>query len=131
MKKIIVKTIPDDEQRYNTVGDYYTDAEGNRVFAVSDMHNWKYEFLVTLHELIESSLCQDREISDESIDAFDIAFEKLRPENPDIGEPGDDINAPYFREHQFATKVERMMADELGVDWDEYSKVCAELEKVK
>jgi hypothetical protein len=37
-------------------------------------------------------------------------------------EPGDSSEAPYHKEHVFATKIERMIADELGVDWDVYEK---------
>ena len=129
MKKIIIKTIPDTHQRYNTVGDYYTDKEGNRIFTVSDMDNWKYEFLVTIHELVENALCQSRGISDEMIDAFDISFEKERLSNPDIGMPGDATNAPYFKEHQFATKIEKMMAEELGVNWEKYAGTCAAFDR--
>ena len=125
MRKIIIKTIPDTHQRYNTVGDYFKDEAGNRVFTVSDMNNWKYEFLIALHELIESALCEARNINDEAIDAFDIAFETKRLSNPAIGMPGDDQNAPYYKEHQFATKIEKMMAVELGVDWETYDGTCA------
>lgn len=129
MKKIIIKTIPDDHQRYNTVGDYYTDENGNRIFAVSDMDNWKYEFLVVLHELVESALCQDRKISDKQIDEFDIDFEEKREDNPDVGFPGDDPTAPYFKEHQFATRIEKMMAEELNVDWNKYDGLIAKLDR--
>jgi hypothetical protein len=131
MKKIIIKTIPDSHQRYNTVGDYYKDEEGNRIFAVSDMNNWKYEMLVIVHEMIESALCQNRGVSDEAIDAFDRQFEEKRFADPNIGEPGDVLEAPYFKEHQFATKVEKMLAAELNVEWDKYAEVCAVLDRNK
>jgi hypothetical protein len=131
MKKIIIKTIPDSHQRYNTVGDYYTDEDGNRIFAVSDMNNWKYEFLVAVHELIEAALCQDRGITDDAIDAFDLAFEEKRLLDPNIGEPGDREEAPYYKEHQFATKIEKMLAEELGVSWDTYTEICATLDRNK
>jgi len=129
MKKIIIKTVPDNLQRYNTVGDYYTDDAGNRIFAVSDMNNWKYEMLVVIHEMIEAALCQDRGITDEMIDAFDMNFELEQVTNPHGREPGDSTDAPYYKEHQFATKIERMLADELGVAWDEYAALCATLDR--
>jgi hypothetical protein len=131
MKKIIIKTIPDSHQRYNTAGDYYTDKRGNKIFAVSDMNNWKYEFLVTIHELVESALCEDRGVTGEQIDVFDFAFEQKRFENPNIGEPGDVPEAPYFKEHQFATRIEKMLAEELNVDWDKYAEICAILDRNK
>ncbi len=119
MQKITIETIPDTQQRYNTVGDYFHNENGDQIFRISDMGNWKYEFLIALHELIESGLCKDRGITEQMIDEFDFSFEKQRIKGDDR-EPGDETNAPYYKEHQFATKIERMIADELGVNWEEY-----------
>jgi hypothetical protein len=85
------------------------------------MKNWKYELLVAVHELVEMALCVDRGVAEESVNAFDIAYET----NRDLGdedEPGNQPNAPYHREHVFATKLERLLAEELGVHWDDYDK---------
>lgn len=120
MEKIIIETIPDKVQRYNTVGDYYFDEAGNRLIMVSDLANWKYELLIAVHELVEASLCKDRGITDAAIDEFDFAFEEARTVNKKTTEPGDEPDAPYFEEHQFASKVEKMLAAELNVNWDEY-----------
>jgi len=49
-----------------------------------------------------------------------MAYERNRREG-DLGEPGDDPRAPYYREHQFASGMERLMAAELGVDWQQYT----------
>ena len=38
-----------------------------------------------------------------------------------------DIAAPYYREHQFATCVERLLALELGVEWNKYDEVVSGL----
>ena len=85
------------------------------------MGNEDYEFLVAVHELIEQYLCKKRNIKEPDISAFDIEFEKNRqPGNED--EPGDDPSAPYRKEHFFATSIERLIAAELGVDWQEYDK---------
>lgn len=120
MLKIEIKTIPDTEQRYDTVGDYQTKADGSQTITVSDMADSRYEFLIALHELIESYLCKERDITDAMIDAFDMEYERTRePGNVD-DEPGDDSTAPYHQEHLFATKMEKLMAQELGVDWEEY-----------
>lgn len=127
MFNITVKTVPDDQQRYNTVGDYYIDKDGNRVFVVSDMKDWRYEFLVVLHEFVESALCKNRNISDTEIDTFDFEYEKNRDKNDGISEAGNSPDAPYFKEHQVATKIEKMLAEELNVDWDEYMKITEKL----
>lgn len=133
MQTIVIETIPHAKQRYETVGDYFTAhnwvriGEGlTRQFRVSDMGNPDYEFLVALHELIESHLAQKRGISDAAIDAFDIAFEAARREG-DTNEPGNDPRCPVYREHQFATQIEHMVAEELGVNWKDYDRTVNSL----
>jgi hypothetical protein len=120
MLRIDIATIPTESQRYKTLGDYYAKYSGGLIFdvvAVSDMGNRYYEFLIALHEVVEMCLCQKRGIKEEDITAFDVAFDK-------DGEPGDDPRAPYFKEHQFATTLEKMMCAELGIDWDVYNQFC-------
>ncbi|MFA6475944.1 MAG: hypothetical protein WCV68_00860 [Candidatus Paceibacterota bacterium] len=126
-KKIEIKVIQDEDQRYNTVGDYFVKKDKWEII-VSDLPSWKYEALVAIHELVEMVLCDDRKITNKSIDEFDIEYNKHRPED-DASEPGDDPQAPYYKEHQFATKIEKMMAEELGVDWETYNKAIAKLMK--
>jgi hypothetical protein len=127
--RICIETIPHDHQLYDTVGNYFTDPIGIRQIRVSEMGNADYEFLVALHELIESHLCQKRGISDESIDAFDKQFEEHRKlgVHSDDEEPGGHPDAPYYREHQFASIIEILMAYELGVDWNDYGATVLSL----
>lgn len=120
-----IKTIPHNEHRYDTVGDYY-DKDGKKLFRISDMGNEDYEFLVSIHEQIEEYLTRKRGIKCEDIDKFDMYYENARQEG-DITEPGNSPLAPYFKEHQFATSIEKQIADELGVDWEEYDKVVCSL----
>lgn len=126
---ISIKTIPHIQQRYPTVGDWQWKGDDLEI-TVSSMNNWKYESLVALHELIEALLCKDRNISQTSVDAFDKQFEDMRAHYPDIvkdEEPGYNKHAPYFKEHIYASDIESDIADELGVDWDEYTQVVDEL----
>lgn len=113
---INIKTIPAEKQRYPTAGDWTFDHTGDLNIYISDMGNWKYELLVAVHELIEVALCKDREIAQEVVDKFDMDFEAAHKE----GEPGDEPDAPYRREHLFATGIEKLLAAELGVDWKQY-----------
>jgi hypothetical protein len=122
---ILLETIAHEAQRYPTVGDWVMDGDSIRIM-VSKMEPEDYSFLVALHELVEVWLCRKRGISQEAVDAFDIEFEKNRPEG-NVDEPGDDPKAPYVREHQFATKIERLMAEELGVEWDAYNAAVENL----
>lgn len=130
---IHAKTIPHNQQRYETVGDYFRKTStGTDEFCISDMANVDYEFLVLIHELIEQHLTVKRNILESDITRFDIAFEELRAELPElIGdmEPGDMTNAPYHKEHVFATGIEKIIAAELGVNWDDYDKTVNALSK--
>ena len=129
MKTIIIKSIPHAQQEYPTVGNYWIDFLGRRQIAVSSMKDWRYELLVAVHELIEVSLVEKRSISERKITEFDIKFEEERAKgkHTKTAEPGDDKKAPYYKEHQFATKVEKMLAKELGVNWAYYDKYVGEL----
>lgn len=118
--KIQLRTIPHSEQPYPTVGNWANMPDGSLQIDVSDMGNDDYAFLVAIHELVEVWLCNKRGITDEAVSSFDIEYEKNRPEG-DESEPGDHPDAPYRKEHFFATNIERMIALELGVDWKLYS----------
>ena len=116
---IIIKTIPHQNHRYETVGDWWFNRDGDLEVRVSKMGNWRYESLVALHELVEVLLCKHERISTASVDAFDIAFEKKRNAG-NTDEPGDDAKSPYRIQHGIATGVERIVAALLGVDWNKY-----------
>ena len=113
------------DQRYETVGDWQVtptkDNEKVLTITVSNTGNWKYDALVGVHELVEAILCLDRGVSQEDVDKFDREFEAKRHPGND-NEPGDDPEAPYKKEHFFATNIERLLSAELGVDWNEYEQ---------
>jgi len=121
MLKVTMDTVPHTSQPYDTVGECKFLPDGLLKIDVSEMGNEDYELLVAIHEAIELWLCRKRGISYESICAFDIEFEKKRPDG-DTSEPGDHPDAPYRKEHFFATSIERLIAAEMGVDWEEYDK---------
>jgi hypothetical protein len=117
-----IETIPHDQQRYPTVGDYWEDTEGIEQIRVSEMMDWRYEVLVAVHEIVEMALARQRGIAEEAISEFDVRFEQDKEKGLVQGEPGDNVNAPYRKEHFFATNLERLFAAELGVDWFEYDR---------
>lgn len=117
--KIKIETIPHQQQRYPTVGDYWEE-NGSEEIRVSEMPDWRYEALVAVHEMIEMILTRHRNIDEHAISTFDIDFEQSREKGLVMGEPGDHIHAPYRKEHFFATNLERLLAAELEVDWFEY-----------
>lgn len=115
----LILTIPHKDQRYQTVGDYFSSAHGVTI-QVSKLGDWRMEFLVAVHEMIEEALTRHRGIQEPDIMAFDVA-------HPDLDDPGMDPRAPYHREHVLATAVEMLLAQELGVDWVQYGEA---MEKV-
>lgn len=127
--QIDFKVIPHEDQRYETAGDYFEDDSGTH-FRVSDMGNEDYSFAVFIHELIEWYLYKKTGKSVDEIDAFDKKFEEMREKYPELvgnDEPGDNINAPYYAQHQLASQFERNIIGMMGLDWQEYSNAVESL----
>ncbi len=134
MINIRIETIPNEKQRYKTIGDWFyvdlayrnngEEPQQRTVIRVSDLDEPKFEFLVALHELVEMFLCHERGVTEKQVDDFDIYWKG-------DGDPGNDPAAPYWKEHQFASVIERMMAHELGVDWQQYEKRLDEVDEGK
>ena len=121
---IQAKTINSNLHRYKTCGDWWFNNDDLEV-RVSDMNNWKYQLLIQVHEIIEAALCKDKGIKEEDVTAFDIEFEENRPDG-NMDEPGNDPQAPYYTQHQYATIIEKDLARALGVDWETYDKFVNE-----
>lgn len=128
MNGIIFETIPHKSQKYDTCGDWGYDGEkGAYYIRVSQMTDWRYEFLVAIHELVEMAWCWKNGVSEEEVTEFDREFEKNRIPGDD-SEPGDDLKAPYREGHQLATMIERATALILGVNWRDYCNEVLSLE---
>lgn len=124
--KITIETIPHDQHRYPTVGDWYFNDNGDLTIKVSQLSDWRRECLVAVHELVEVLICKQDGVSQESVDKFDKDFEAHRhPDNED--EPGDEPTAPYVKQHCIATGIERLLAANLGVNWKEYEQELNDL----
>ena len=125
--KISIQTIPSESQRYPTSGDWIIHSNGDIDIFVSKMNDWRYEVLVAFHELCEVLICKHIGISQESVDEFDIKFEKDRENglHSKYEEPGDHCDAPYRIPHFISTNCERILALALGVDWYKYES-CVE-----
>jgi hypothetical protein len=119
--KIHIEVIPHEQQRYPTVGDYWTE-DGVQQVRVSRLPDWRYEILVAVHEIIELAITRHRGIPESVISDFDVEFERLRESRLRSGEPGDHPDSPYRKEHFFATSLERLLAMELEVDWFQYEQ---------
>lgn len=123
----MISQVPHRKQRYETVGDWIPGKPAQ--IRVSKMKDQRYVFLVALHEMIEFELCKMHGITDREVVAFDVNFEAERRMNlhPVEAEPGDHPKAPYRNEHEFATMVEMMVAQKLGVSWSDYEKTILSL----
>ncbi len=122
-----ISQVPHKKQRYETVGDWIPGKPAQ--IRVSKMKDQRYMFLVALHEMIEYELCRMHGITDKEVVAFDVNFEAERRMNlhPIDAEPGDHPKAPYRSEHAFATTIEMMVAQKLGVRWSDYEKTVLSL----
>jgi hypothetical protein len=116
----VIETIPHDQQRYDTVGDWYLGADATWHIKVSAMDDWRHEALVAIHELAEMAMCLQDGVSQSVVDDFDKAFEEHRPAGS-TAEPGDCVDAPYAVQHGIASGIERAVATVLGVDWNVYN----------
>lgn len=125
-----IQVIPHDQQRYETCGDWFFDTDGTLQIRVSKLSDWRREMLIAVHELAEVLMCKNDGISAESVDRFDMDFEKDRHPDDD-SEPGDSPDAPYVNQHCIATGIERILAAELGVNWRNYENELGDLPPVK
>ena len=119
MLKIDIKTIPESEHRYCTLGDYWDDPDGTTHIRCTALKSEASEFLVVIHELVEQYLLKVAGIREEDVKAFDIMFEQERAAGKwdEYAEPGDDPRAPYRKQHFMAEVIERSLACMIGVDW--------------
>lgn len=133
MDTVVIRTIPHEEQRYPTAGDWITEEEGEEKgtvdLRVSKLPDERLEFLVAIHELIEWFLCKEHTVHAKNVTNFDTWFEEHKNEMAEHGleEPGDSPQAPYYNEHRFASAIERLLAHELNVDWREYEQAIDKL----
>lgn len=125
IRSIRLYTVPQDQMRYNTLGDWF-ERQGETHVVASNLEDQKMEFLILFHELVEMVLCRHAGITQEEVDAFD----KNHEAEQEVVELGDMEISPYRKQHCIATGLERIMAAELGVPWDEYeSRLVEQLRK--
>ena len=117
LRPINYRTIPHKKQRYDSAGDYWTKNNGFGLnideYRVSILpQGWRAELAVFVHEMVEFELCKEAGIKEEDITKFDI-----ESGHPD---PGTLKESPYYDQHKIATKIEKYIIKQLGLDWKEY-----------
>lgn len=96
---------------------------GSLEMRISELGNTRYEMLVAMHELTEALSCLFAGITTKQVDRFDFPW---RPHGL-YGEPGDDPKAPYHTQHDAGIVVERFLAHEWEVDWEQYGEAMRNL----
>lgn len=113
---IIIRFVAPAAQRYQTVGDWQTDADGTLRVTISRMSN-DASFCVAVHELLEAYLSLRAGITADEVDKADSL-----PLRPPYEEHGDMPSSIYHQQHDFAWVVERLVAHEMGLDWALYEQ---------
>lgn len=131
--KINIQYIPQNAQRYNTLGDWYY-REGVLEIRATEFDNRTYSLLIAIHELAEAVLCEALGITEKEVDKWDFAYEDARDKGgeqapcgqcPILEEPGDDIHCPCHVPHVVASVVERLAAHALGINWSLYEETLS------
>lgn len=120
-----IKAIPHHQHRYPTCGDWWFDGESLQI-RVSQELPPESQHLVSLHEYAEAIMCTANGVTQKQVDDFDMNFEANRKPD-DESEPGDQLTAPYNRQHRLATAIETVLAAQMGVGWLEHEKAIGEL----
>lgn len=121
MKRIIVETIESQDQRYPTCGDYW-ETEDEMHFRITKQDNEDYEALVFLHEFVEFILTRKRGIAEPAISEYDIKWEEYNEKGMAAAdEPGNEPGCIYYQEHRFSENMERLLAQEMNIDWFTYN----------
>lgn len=115
---ITIRTIPHKSQPYSDVGDWFVNEEGLQI-RVSDLSAPDYEFLIGVHELIESWLCLRRKLTDETVTMYDVNFIRQHG-NGEV--PGEDPQCPYRDEHRIALSIEKTLCHYMGLSWTDYER---------
>ena len=110
MSAVQISFIPHALQRYDTVGDwYYIPGTDILKIVVSADHpdylSKELQEAVAIHELSEALLCRHAGVTQKQVDDFDFMF-------TGTGEPGEELHAPYHRQHMTADIIERVYLQE-------------------
>lgn len=111
-RKIVVAVKPMQDIRFNGIGDYFVDAEGAVHIEVGDTGSDASNLLILIHELVEYALVSSHGISLQDIENFG--------QNCKHEESEENLDAPYFEEHDDAMFVEEYVALRDVITWDEH-----------
>lgn len=149
--EIIVRSVAKEEQRYPTAGDWQWQ-DDKLVVTVTKQEDWRYEALLAVHEIVEALLCRYKSVSEQDVDAFDLAHIKITDaegkfsaddlltvrehgilqeyregkafgkSHEEMLDPGSFKTAPYRQQHRQALRIEEELAEHLEVDFEKYAQ---------
>ena len=133
---ITIRTIPHKAQDYDTAGNWKFDANRDLLIEVSQLGDWRKESAIGVHELVETLICKHLGITQEMVDAFDLAWmERVKGVHPTkwkeitgYDEPGNDPKAPYYGPHMLALAFEYGLYSALGLKVEEVEAALDALE---
>lgn len=123
MRNIFVRVVKSSEQPFCTIGHWMYDKEGNLLILITKMKDWRYEFGVFIHEIVEWALCEYKGITVEECDKFDELYEEgyRTGKIPVKKEAGYDKHCPYHRGHVWGDRISWVIMVLLGVNWKDYN----------
>ncbi len=115
---IFIETVKPEDIRNGDVGDWYENEGGVKIIKVLGGIPEDYSFLIALHEILEQKYCEKAGIKEEDVTKFDAIY------NTGSGsmEAGDSPKAPYHKQHQMATVIEKLVCNALRINWNTYSE---------
>ena len=134
--RFTVETIPNEDQAYPTCGNWIAKRGRLSSVLVSREMGEDSAFAVGIHEAVEAWLCLRKGTDPKEVDAFDMSYEEARAAGTKApcgcrptrcSEPGSDRHAPYRKEHEFATVIEKTLISEMGMSWKEHERTIGEL----
>jgi hypothetical protein len=125
--RIFIETVESENIRNKDVGDWYESDNGIKIIKVLGGIPEDYSFLIALHEMLEQKYCEKAGIKEEDVTKFDAIY------NTGFGsmEAGDSPKAPYHKQHQMATVIEKLVCNALRINWNTYSEFFIKGQKSK
>jgi hypothetical protein len=123
--KITIEFISHKEQRLGAIGDWFFEHNGDLVVRVSDLGDWRYNFLVGRHEMDEALLCMHHGITTEMVDKDQINAADTDDPDSFSGYPGSCLQ----NQHNDSLAAEWVMSRLLGVNWKSYGEAAEKVGK--
>lgn len=118
---IHILSVPNEEIKLRkgfTGSDWWWDEAGDlQVRVATELEDWRERMALAIHESAEALMCKHNGVTVAQVDEFD---KKLKQDQPNDVNAGDEPDAPYRLEHTYATAIERVLTGVLGVDWKAY-----------